>query len=286
MKTTTIDHKNDLNLIASCPAVAALGFFDGVHLGHQKVIQATKKLADKKGLKTAVISFFPHPKEIIGKTGERVHYLLPPAEKAKKFSRLGVDYFYLIRFTPEFARLEPKEFVWKYLVPLQIKHTVAGYDFTYGRKGKGSLDTMEEDSGYTITVTKIENVERNNEKISSTLIRNKIQLGLMEELPDYLGEFYETKGKMICTERKGELILDRYYMIPPVGCYDVAIGNGKGWFKGHVFVTAQKKIYWLGPSISSAWSIFRVKVKWISRNMRFISETAEMQEENLVSMQG
>ncbi|MED4970054.1 FAD synthetase family protein [Parageobacillus toebii] len=286
MKTITIDHKNDLHLIASCPAVAALGFFDGVHLGHQKVIQTAKKLADKKGLKTAVISFFPHPKEIIGKTGERVHYLLPPAEKAKKFSRLGVDYFYLIRFTPEFARLEPKEFVSKYLIPLQIKHAVAGCDFTYGRKGKGSLDTMEEDSGYSITITKVENVERNDEKISSTLIRNKIQLGLMEELPDYLGEFYETKGKMIRTEGKDELILDRYYMIPPEGCYDVAIGNGKEWFDGRVLVTAQKKIYWLGPSIPSAWWIFRVKVKWISRSIRFISDIAERLEKNLVSMQG
>jgi riboflavin kinase / FMN adenylyltransferase len=286
LKTITIDHKNDLHLIASCPAVAALGFFDGVHLGHQKVIQTAKKLADKKGLKTAVISFFPHPKEIIGKTGERVHYLLPPAEKAKKFSRLGVDYFYLIRFTPEFARLEPKEFVWKYLVPLQIKHAVAGYDFTYGRKGKGSLDTMEEDSGYSITVTKVENVERNDEKISSTLIRNKIQLGLMEELPDYLGEFYETKGKMIRTDGKDELILDRYYMIPPKGCYDVAIDRGEGWFDGRVLVTEQKKIYWLGPPIPSVWNIFRVKVKWISRNIHFIPEIEEKQTKNLVSVHG
>ncbi|OAT72723.1 FAD synthetase family protein [Parageobacillus thermoglucosidasius] len=282
MKTIIIDHKNDPHFVASCPAVAALGFFDGVHLGHQKVIQTAKKIADERGLKTAVISFFPHPKEIIGKTGERIDYLLPPAEKAKKFSHLGVDYFYLIRFTPKFARLEPKEFVWKYLVPLQVKHAVAGYDFSYGRKGKGSLDTMEEDSGYSITVTKVENVERNDEKISSTLIRTKIQLGLMEELPDYLGEFYETKGKMICAEGKNELILDRYYMIPPEGCYDVEIYKGKRWFEGRVLVTEQKNIYWLGPSLSSVWEIFRIKIKWISSNIHLASEAAKKQRKNLV----
>ncbi|EID44697.1 FAD synthetase family protein [Parageobacillus thermoglucosidasius] len=285
MKIIIIDHKNDQHLVASCPAVGALGFFDGVHLGHQKVIQTTKKLAEKMGLKTAVISFFPHPKEIIGKTGERVHYLLPPAEKAKKFSRLGVDYFYLIRFTPEFARLEPKEFVQKYLIPLQIKHAVAGYDFSYGRKGKGDLAMMEEDSGYSITVTKVEHVKRNDEKISSTLIRNKIRLGLMEELPDYLGEFYETKGKMICTDGKDELLLDRYYMIPSKGCYDVAIDRGKGWCNGRVLVTEQKKIYWLGPPISSVSGIFRVKVKWISRKANSISKE-EKQGKNLVSAKG
>ncbi|RAK14957.1 riboflavin kinase/FMN adenylyltransferase [Anoxybacillus vitaminiphilus] len=286
MKTIIIDHKNDLHLVASCPTVAALGFFDGVHLGHQKVIQTAKKLAEKIGLKTAVISFFPHPKEIIGKTGERVHYLLPPAEKAKKFSRLGVDYFYLIRFTPEFARVESKDFVQKYLIPLQIKHVVAGYDFTYGRKGKGNLDTMEEESGYSITVTKVENVERNDEKISSTLIRNKIQLGFMEALPNYLGEFYETKGKMVCTEGKAELIWDRYYMLPPEGCYDVAIYKGHGWVEGRVLITDQQKTYWLGPSIPSAWSVFRVKAKWISRNIRFISEIVEAPGKKLVSIRG
>ncbi|MDR9792896.1 MULTISPECIES: FAD synthetase family protein [unclassified Aeribacillus] len=286
MKTIIIDHQNDLDLIASCPVVAALGFFDGVHLGHQKVIQTAKNLAEKMGVKTAVISFFPHPKDIIGKTGKRVQYLLPPAEKAKKFSHLEIDYFYLIRFTSEFARLEPKEFVQKYLVPLQIKHVVAGYDFTYGRKGKGSLDTMEEDSGYSITVTKVENVKRNDEKISSTLIRNKIQSGLMEELPDYLGEFYETKGKMIHTDAKDELILDRYYMLPPKGCYDVAIDIGKGWFEGRVLVTKQKKIYWLGPSISSVWSISRVKVKWIARSFDFTLEIEEKEEKNLVFTKG
>jgi riboflavin kinase / FMN adenylyltransferase len=285
MKTIIIDHNNDPQLGGHDAVVAALGFFDGVHLGHQKVIQTAKELAEKQGLKTAVISFFPHPKEIIGKTGERVNYLLPPAEKAKKFSLLGVDYFYLIRFTPEFACLEPKEFVQDYLVQLQIKHAVAGYDFTYGREGKGNLDTMKEDSGYSIAVTKVEKVERNHEKISSTLIRKKIQAGLMEVLPDYLGDFYETKGKMVCAEGKTELIWDRFYMIPPEGCYDVAIHKGKGWIKGRVLVTDQKKTYWLGPSIISPLSVSLVKVKWISKNIRFISEMDGAQRKNLVSMQ-
>jgi riboflavin kinase / FMN adenylyltransferase len=286
LKTIIIDHKNALHLVPSYPAVAALGFFDGVHLGHQKVIRTAKKLAEKKGLKTAVISFFPHPKEIIGKSEECVNYLLPPAEKAKKFSRLGVDYFYLIRFTPTFARLEPEEFVQKYLVQLQIKHAVAGYDFTYGRKGKGNLDTLEEDSGYSIAVTKVENVEWNHEKISSTLIRNKIQSGLMEVLPGYLGEFYETKGKMVCAEGKVELIWDRYYMIPPEGYYDVVIHKGQGWIEGRVLVTDQKKTYWLGPSIPSAWSVSRVKLKWISKKIDLISEIVEVQRKDLVFMQG
>jgi riboflavin kinase / FMN adenylyltransferase len=285
MKTIIIDHNSDLQLGGHDPAVAAIGFFDGVHLGHQKIIQTAKKLAVNKGLKTAVISFFPHPKEIIGKSGERVNYLQPPAEKAKKFSRLGVDYFYLMRFTPEFARLEPKEFVQAYLVQLQIKHAVAGCDFTYGRKGKGSLDTMEEDSGYSIAVTKVEIVERNHEKISSTLIRNKLQAGLVEELPDYLGEFYETKGKMVCAEGKAELIWDRYYMIPPKGCYNVEIHKGQGWIKGQVLVTDQKKVYWLDPPIPSVPRVSLVKVKWLSKNNSFLSELGESKRKNLASIQ-
>ena len=139
MKTIIVNEKN-LSIVQqnSERAVMALGFFDGVHKGHQQVILTAKKIAQNKGLKLAVMSFFPHPKTVF--SNEEMDYLMPMEKKAESFRSLGVDLFYIVDFTKSFAALQPKQFIKEYLVGLQVQHAVAGFDYTYGAKGAGTIE--------------------------------------------------------------------------------------------------------------------------------------------------
>src|SRR5690606_30766054 len=87
------------------PCVIALGFFDGVHKGHQQVIQAARNVAREKGVSLAVMSFFPHPKEVLTNGSQQVDYLMPVKEKQRIFKELGVDIAYIVEFNSSFSAL-------------------------------------------------------------------------------------------------------------------------------------------------------------------------------------
>ena len=174
--------------------VMALGFFDGLHQGHRKVIQTALQKAKEKNVPLSVMSFFPHPKTVISNGKKQVCYLMPLSEKEKMLEQLGVDLFYMVQFDKEFASLSPQQFVAQYMVKLGVIHAVAGFDFSYGSRGLGNLDRLKEDSGGIIEVTKVEKVECKGEKISSTCIRERLVKGLVEEIPHFLGRPYEVKG--------------------------------------------------------------------------------------------
>ena len=113
----------------------ALGFFDGLHQGHRKVIQTALQKAKEKSLPLSVMSFFPDPKTVLSNGKKQVCYLMPLYEKEKMLEQLGVDRFYMVRFDKEFASLSPEQFVFQYLVKLGVLHAVAGFDFSYGSRG-------------------------------------------------------------------------------------------------------------------------------------------------------
>lgn len=211
------------------PLVMALGFFDGVHLGHQKVIKSAKKKSEEMGLKSAVMSFDPHPSVVLGRSVKHVKYITPLDEKIKLISDLNIDYFFVVRFTEEFANLLPQEFVDQYLIDLHVKHVVAGFDYTYGRMGKGTMETLLFHSRQQFTFSVIDKLQFEKEKVSSTLIRSYIKEGEMEQLSPLLGRFYHTSGKVIHGEKRGRTIgfptanvdIEDEYLLPPTGVYAV-----------------------------------------------------------------
>jgi len=213
------------------PLAIALGYFDGVHLGHQQVILGAKKVAEEKGYKSAVMSFDPHPSVVLGKSVQHVEYITPLEEKIRLMSEIGIDYFFIIRFTEEFARLLPQEYVDYYLINLNVKHVVAGFDYSYGRMGKGTMETLPFHSRQQFAFSVIEKLQYGNEKISSTHIRTCINEGVMEELPYYLGRFYTTSGEVIHGEKRGRTIgfptanvdVHEDYLLPPTGVYAVKL---------------------------------------------------------------
>lgn len=194
--------------------VMALGFFDGVHKGHQQVILAAKEEAKKANLKLAVMSFFPHPKTVF--SNEEIDYLMPMEQKAERFKRLGVDLFYLIDFTKSFAALAPKQFIEQYIVGLNVQQAVAGYDYTYGKKGAGTIDDICAHSNNRVNITKVEKIALYGEKVSSTCIRTKLRNGKVEEVTALLGRPYEVKYD----EKIGVL---PYYTLPEPGRYYVTV---------------------------------------------------------------
>ena len=236
-----IIHIDDNNLAEwqenSRKNVMALGFFDGVHKGHQQVIGTAAEEAEKAGAALDVMSFFPHPKTVLSNGRVRVDYLMPLEEKARVLESLGVDRFYIVRFTKRFASLSPEAYVKEYLSEFDTIHAVAGYDFSDGFNGQGTIDRLYRDSDQQIGVSKIEKVEHAGEKISSTRIRAAILEGRVSELRQMLGRRYRT-----CAELSdGYLSLKEYYLLPQDGIYDVIIEAGGARHSTQIYVDRERQ---------------------------------------------
>ncbi|MFC3041808.1 riboflavin biosynthesis protein RibF [Virgibacillus xinjiangensis] len=225
--------------------VIALGFFDGIHKGHQEVIKTAGRKAKEEGAALAVMSFFPHPKTVLSKGEVTFDYLMPLEEKAKVLQTMGVDRFYIVEFNKSFASLSPEDYVEQYLLRFGTIHAVAGYDFSYGFKGAGNIDSLEEHSGGRICTTKVGKVEYQGRKISSTWIREVIHEGNVEELHQLVGRFYEIKG-----EWNGDsLEAFSCYMLPSPGCYTATVKTKGDIVMMNVCVEhMQGRIYFPGDS--------------------------------------
>ncbi|MER2107035.1 MAG: adenylyltransferase/cytidyltransferase family protein [Solibacillus sp.] len=200
------------------PVVMALGFFDGVHKGHQQVIGAAKRKAKLLGLPLAVMSFFPHPKTVF--SNEAIDYLMPLEQKAKQLQALGVDMFYVVEFTKAFAKLSPKQFIEQYLIALGVKCAVAGFDYTFGAKGAGTIHELQALSDGRIAVEVVDKYSLHGEKVSSTAIQQLLKRGQVEEVTALLGKPHTVKY----ARDKGVL---PYYTLPESGAYYVTIVAGK-----------------------------------------------------------
>jgi riboflavin kinase / FMN adenylyltransferase len=220
--------------------VCALGYFDGVHLGHQKVILEAKNKAFELRMKSAVMTFNPHPSVVLGKSTKHVRYISPLEDKILLFEELGIDFVFIVDFSLAFAHLLPQEFIDQYIINLNIKHVVAGFDFSYGKMGKGTMETLPFHSRNEFSYTVIPKLTVEGEKISSTLIRQLIADGKMEALTKLLGRYYQTSGKVIHGDKRGRTIgfptanveLRGDYLLPPLGVYAVRFKVEGHWYLG------------------------------------------------------
>lgn len=210
--------------------VIAIGDFDGVHLGHREVISRAIERARLLGVPAAIMTFDPHPREVLGKA-QYSKILTPIAEKMRLFAELGVDQVYIVHFTPELARVSPEDYYKNMLYPLKPRAIVVGFDFTFGHRGQGTAETLAKlaKAGESIEVIAPHNMD--GEKISSTLIREQLHLGRLERVKPLLGRHYRIQGKVVKGEGRGRKIgyptanlepLDRY-VIPRQGVYAVRV---------------------------------------------------------------
>lgn len=214
--------------LETSPCAVAIGYFDGVHLGHRRVIQKAIDAAKEKGLESAVLTFDPHPREILGQSGF-TRYLTPLPDKQEEFARLGVDIVYVMTFDISFASVYPEDFVSECLVPLQCKHIVVGFDFTFGYRGMGTAQTLAQLQQDRYTVDVVGPVNRLGEKVSSTVIREYLHQGNVEQVTLLLGRPYRIKGTVIHGDKRGRTIgfptaniqLDQPYLLGKNGVYGV-----------------------------------------------------------------
>ncbi|MFE8695137.1 bifunctional riboflavin kinase/FAD synthetase [Cytobacillus sp. FJAT-53684] len=240
MEVISIHHPHQLNKVDFPELVMALGYFDGVHLGHQEVITRAKTIAKEKGMKSAVMTFDPHPSVVLGKSVKQIEYITPLKNKTQLMANLAIDYLFIIHFTRDFANLIPQEFVDQYIIGLNVKHVVAGFDYSYGRMGKGTMETMPFHSRNQFEYTIVPKLSNNDTKISSTLIRTLLAEGKMEELPQLLGRYYTTTGTVIHGDKRGRTIgfptanidLAEDYWIPPLGVFCVRFFVDGQWYEG------------------------------------------------------
>jgi len=185
-----------------------IGNFDGLHLGHQKLITRVRSRAQAEDYTSMVVTFDPHPLRVL--VGSKTPpFITLTRQKADLIAEMGIDYLFLIRFTKELAATEPEDFVRRYLVDgLAMKHLVIGYDYAFGKGRKGDyelLSRLGEQYGYT--VERVEPVMVNDAVVSSTRIRDLVQGGHVWEVRPLLGRFYTVYGEVIQGRDRGAKLL-------------------------------------------------------------------------------
>ena len=166
--------------------VLIMGFFDGVHLGHQAVIKTGVELAQKHHLKATLMTFDCSPRTIYQHETD-FKYLSTMQRKAELVEQLGVDYLYFVHFTDDFAHLKPQDFVDQYMVGLKAKFVVAGFDYTYGKKDIANMQNLPNYAqGRFETVTVPEQLI-DGQKIGSSAIKEFILQGHMGTANEFLG---------------------------------------------------------------------------------------------------
>ncbi|MGL4522890.1 MAG: riboflavin biosynthesis protein RibF [Bacilli bacterium] len=184
--------------------VMCVGFFDGVHIGHQHVLQTTVAQAKQRGVRSSCMTFFPHPKEVLQKT-PRVDYLTTIQDKVRYIEQF-VDDVFLVTFDEHFSSLYPQQFVDSYFIGLGAVHIVAGFDFTYGRYGKGTMESLPFHCRQMFDFTVVEKVDWLHEKISSTRIRQHILMGEVDVMTSLLGRNYSVSGPVVQGDQRGRTI--------------------------------------------------------------------------------
>ncbi len=183
------------------PSVCAIGYFDGLHTGHQKLIETAKAQAQKRGLACSVLTFFPDPWAVL-KPDQPLQHLSDLEDKKRMLEAFGVELFYIVDFTKEFASLSIEQFH-AFLKSLNIQAIVCGFDFTYGFKGQGNAQSLEQCEDFeTIVVSKISD-DPTLEKISSSRIEKLISQGEMKKANELLGYLYSVKGTVVHGYQRG-----------------------------------------------------------------------------------
>lgn len=222
------------------PLSIAIGHFDGVHRGHQNVIRQAVNAAKESEMLSAVLTFDPHPKEVLGQ-GEQYYRCLTPFDaKTALFAELGVDLVFIMKFDLEFASVSPERFVNEVLRTLRAKQVVVGFDFNFGHKGSGNAETLKQLAEPDISVHIIEPLIENGVKVSSTYIREALEQGDLELAERLLGRPYEVEGIVVHGDKRGRTIgfptanlqFNAPYIAPRLGVYAVMAWIGDTSYPG------------------------------------------------------
>jgi len=202
-----VHHQID-NLPAFRNAVVTIGTFDGVHKGHQLIIDQMKKEAVSINGETVIITFHPHPRKIIGSNSGKLFLLTTMEERIFLLDAAGIDHLVVIPFTEAFAEQDASVYVKDFLVKYFHPHTIIiGYDHRFGKNRQGDYHLMDELAPINNYIIKEINEKVLNEvTISSTRIREALQRGDIKTANEYLGYPYFFEGDVIHGDKRGRAI--------------------------------------------------------------------------------
>jgi len=211
--------------------IVTLGTFDGIHLGHKKIINEVVKKATDYGDESFLITFHPHPRKIISR-GHNIKLLNTSTEKLEMFKSLGIQNLLIINFTKEFSKLSPEAFIDNYIVNgIGAKEVVIGYDHHFGKGRGGDIGFLKNKgikSGFKVTI--IPGFQIENTIVSSSKIRDALLAGNIVTVSKYLGRFYSFSGIVVQGDKRGrELgfptanlrIENEDKLLPAIGIYAV-----------------------------------------------------------------
>ena len=222
---------NIFNFTSQEKTFVTIGTFDGVHFGHQKIIEKLVLEAKKEGKKSVVLTFFPHPRMVLQKEAS-IELINTIEERAKLLEKTGLDYLIIHPFSKEFSRTTALEFVRDFLVnQLNISKLIIGYDHHFGKNREGNIKQLTEYSQlYDFIVEEIPAQDIDDVSVSSTKIRRALHAGNLKTANNYLGYNFMINGVVVNGKQLGGKIgyptanidvKESYKLIPKTGVYVV-----------------------------------------------------------------
>ncbi|MDB4195410.1 bifunctional riboflavin kinase/FAD synthetase [Flavobacteriales bacterium] len=211
-----------------------VGTFDGIHFGHQKIIDSLKSLANEEDGESVMLTFSPHPRLVLFPENNNLKLINTLDEKINRLESSGIDHLIIYPFTKDFSRISALEYVRDFLVKeIKVSTLIIGYDHQFGRNREGNFEYLKELSElYGFDVKEISAQDINDINVSSTKIRKAIELGDIPLANEYLGYTFPLIGKVIEGKKLGNtigfptanlLIEDKTKIIPKPGAYVVYV---------------------------------------------------------------
>ena len=224
-------------------AVVTSGTFDGVHLGHQKILSRLREAAQASGGETVVITFWPHPRMVVSNDSQNLRLLSTIDEKIELLRQNGVQHLVVVPFTREFSELTSDEFIQQILIDtIGTKKLVIGYDHHFGKNREGSFEYLQKNAHrFGFEIEEIPRQEIDHLTVSSTKIRQSLVEGNTSVANELLGRIYTFTGVIVKGRQLGRTIgyptanvqvLESYKLIPADGVYAVRVHVRGQWLKG------------------------------------------------------
>ena len=279
--------------------VVTIGTFDGLHLGHQKIIDRINSIAHTIGGESVVITFSPHPRLVLFPDDNDLKLLNTLDEKIERFRDYGVDNLIIYPFTKKFSRLTSVQFVRDILVnKVRLKKLVIGYDHHFGRNREGSFEKLQELAPlYNFEVEEIPVLDVQEVSVSSTKIRKALNAGDIATAKKYLGYPYSIKGKVVKGSQIGRTIgyptaniqlKGQHKLVPKDGSYAVYVYHNSVQLKGMLNIGIR-------PTVDGIKRVIEVNIFDFDENIydseitvefvQKIREEQKFEELNLLKMQ-
>jgi riboflavin kinase/FMN adenylyltransferase len=242
-QTNKVKIYNDISSFRGNKPVVTIGTFDGVHMGHQRVIERLKNIAQKQGGESVIFTFDPHPRLVTTPDEANLRLLTTLNEKKELFRTAGIDHLIIYPFTKAFSELRYSEFVKTILIDKIRTHClVVGYDHRFGRNREGSFEYLKECAKeYQFIIEKQDPLIVDGSHVSSTRIRSALEEGQVEKANNLLGYRYTLHGTVIKGTRLGRKIgfptanieaSCKHKLIPGYGVYAVEVVTEGVKYKG------------------------------------------------------